>query len=120
MSDDEGVTPFQVAFEAARRQVTPVPLAKRLSDLAGTSVEMDTLSGLGLRALHRPLQYLRAELSLKPDVAGAYVRQHLNLASLWEGVSGYARPANRNREIRPSGMTTGALGNVAGVRVESH
>ena len=46
MSDDEGVTPFQVAGQAARRQVTPVPLAKRLSDLVDTLVEKDT-SGIG-------------------------------------------------------------------------
>ena len=48
----------------------------------------------------------------EPDGQGAYVSQRLSLSTSGKAPRGKARVANRTREIRPSGMKTGARGNV--------
>jgi hypothetical protein len=54
------------------------------------------------------------ESRIKPVERGAYARQRLSFGPTGKGPRGTeAKAANRTREIRPSGMTTGACGNVA-------
>jgi hypothetical protein len=53
------------------------------------------------------------EPSGKPRESGVYVRQRLRFGARGKTRWGHARAANRTREIRPSGMKTGARGNVA-------
>jgi hypothetical protein len=48
----------------------------------------------------------------KPIAQGADVCQHLSFGANREDLSKKVKVANRTREIRPSGMTRGAYGNV--------
>jgi hypothetical protein len=61
-----------------------------------------------------------AESEIKPTAQGAYASQRLSFGAIGKGLRGtVAKVANRTREIRPSGMKTGASGNVtmgAGLR----
>jgi hypothetical protein len=53
-----------------------------------------------------------AEMRSQPSGRGVYVCQRLSFSLLGKAPRGNARVANRTREIRPSGMKTGARGNV--------
>jgi hypothetical protein len=51
---------------------------------------------------------------------GVHVSRHLSFGRLRKAIREYAMVANRTREIRPSGMTPGACGNVDyGSRIEA-
>ena len=52
------------------------------------------------------------ELWGKPGMSGVYASQRLSLGVSGKACQGHAKVANRTREIRPSGMKTGASGNV--------
>ena len=74
-----------------------------------------------LRTLSRAWAVFRrvGEPGCKPSADGVYARRRLSHTAEWEGTRRKAGVANRTREIRPSGMTTGAPGNVtmeAGLR----
>jgi hypothetical protein len=56
---------------------------------------------------------IRVELSSKPERSGAYASQRLSFDPSGKARWGNAKAANRTREIRLSGMKTGARGNVA-------
>ena len=58
----------------------------------------------------------------KPGVVGVYVSRHLNFTTIGKAAREDAMVANRTREIRPSGMTPGACGNVSygGIRNPPH
>ena len=56
---------------------------------------------------------IRVELSSKPERSGAYASQRLSFDLTGKARWGKAKAANRTREIRLSGMKTGARGNVA-------
>ena len=67
----------------------------------------------GLRA-HEHVSRSDAESWIKPVVQGVYASQRLSFGTAGKGPRGTeAKVANRTREIRPSGMKTGASGNVA-------
>jgi hypothetical protein len=87
--------------------------AKELSALGGLGL----WAGPGLRADCVLSLQSRDELVGKPESGGVYVRKHLSLLGGGKTCEGYARVANRTRGIRPSGMTTGAAGNVAMVEL---
>ena len=56
----------------------------------------------------------RAESMDKPRLRGVYSDQRLSFSSVGKVQRGTeAKVANRTREIRPSGMKTGAHGNVS-------
>jgi hypothetical protein len=55
----------------------------------------------------------RVEPRSKPHQPGADARQRLSFGCCGKAPRGQAKAANRTREIRPSGMKTGGLGNVA-------
>ena len=57
-------------------------------------------------------QLVVVELRSKPGERGVYVCQRLSLSPPGKASQRDARVANRTREIRPSGMKTGARGNV--------
>jgi len=109
MSEDEGVMPFQAACEAAPGEVTP----RRGKGALGTW-RARTLRRSGHCAwLSRFKVAYRVEPSSKPERSGVYVGQRLSFGPSGKARWGKAKVANRNREIRPSGMKTGARGNVA-------
>ncbi len=58
----------------------------------------------------------------KPVMVGVYVSRHLSFTTIGKAAGGDAMVANRTREIRPSGMTPGACGNVSygGIRNPPH
>jgi hypothetical protein len=56
---------------------------------------------------------VRVEPSSKPERSGVYAGQSLSFGLSGKARWGQAKVANRTREIRPSGMKTGARGNVA-------
>ena len=57
-------------------------------------------------------RFVVVELRSKPGERGVYVGQRLSFRPPGKASQGNARVANRIREIRPSGMKTGARGNV--------
>jgi len=64
---------------------------------------------------------LNHEPGSKSVVPGVYVSRHLSFSATGKAARGHAVVANRTREIRPSGMTPGACGNVNyGSRIEAH
>ncbi len=64
---------------------------------------------------------LHYEPSSKLIWYGVYVSRHLSFGRLRKANRENAMVANRTREIRPSGMTPGACGNVDyGSRTEAH
>ena len=108
MSDDEGVMPFEVAFDATPREVTLrqgkgalgawwTSLAVSERDFEPTNPMIVVMSSGGVN------------LWRKGCIAG----QRLSSGAAGKARSQtVAKVANRTREIRPSGMKTGARGNV--------
>jgi len=87
--------------------------SRRLAGIGATSVRTQSLEqpvtcGAGV------------ESSSKPGGSGAYACQRLSFGPSGKARWGQAKVANRTREIRPSGMKTGARGNVAMVELGSH
>ena len=112
MSDEEGVTPFEVVLDATPGRVTLAPGKGALGTWRSRF-----WAGPGLRADCVLSLQSRDELVGKPESGGGYVSKHLSLLGGGKTCKGYARVANRTRGIRPSGMTTGAAGNVAMVEL---
>jgi hypothetical protein len=59
--------------------------------------------------VHKLASQSGAELLIKPDAQGVHVGQRLSFGAAGKGLQRtVAKVANRTREIRPSGMKTGA------------
>jgi hypothetical protein len=109
MSDEEGATPFQVACE-----VTPGEVAPRWGKEALGTWRAWAQTPVGTLSPIQPVRVCaRVEPSSKPERSGVYVGQLLSFGPSGKARWGKAKVANRTREIRPSGMKTGARGNVA-------
>ena len=108
-------------YERGRRGNALRGGARRLPEADNTGLRAKGLSALGgpaqsceVRTQSRswPRRGARDEPGDEPLMGGVYASQRLNLVVMREGRQGRARVANRTREIRPSGMTEGACGNV--------
>jgi len=83
-------------------------------------VDIIAALGEGLRA-HKSGGRCDVERWSKPVAQGVYVGQRLSFGDPGKArLQTVAKVANRTREIRPSGMKTGARGNVAMVELGSH
>src|SRR5450755_2485167 len=105
MSDDEGVTPLQAAFEAAPARVTPVPgkgaLGTRWPRLSGTHQTQSWVT----RRLHRGEGAWQTPPRRGEGCASTAVSRAGGRPALRNGVQN--RGQNRTREIRPSGIVEG-------------
>src|SRR5450755_4340816 len=105
MSDDEGVTPLQAAFEAAPARVTPVPGKGALGTRwLRAQVGNQTLSWV-LRGLRRGEGAMQTPPRRGEGCASTAVSRRGGRLALRNGVQ--SRGQNRTREIRPSGIVGG-------------
>jgi len=115
MSCEEGVTPFEVILEVTPREVTP----QRGKGALGAWWAKRMSAGRDIDPTNAWLPS-DAESWIKPAAQGVYASQRLSFGAAGKGLRGtVTKVANRTREIRPSGMKTGASGNVtmgAGLR----
>jgi len=98
---------FEVAFDVTPREVTP---QEGKGALGAWWTSLAAL-GEGLRT-HKSGGRCDVERWSKPVALGVYVGQRLSFGAAGKARSrAVAKVANRTREIRPSGMKTGARGN---------
>ena len=108
MSNDGGATPIEAILKVASGEVTP----RRSKGALGAWWAVMRARGEGHRA-HKPVAHRDAESWIKPVKPGVHAGQRLSLGRTGKGPRGpVTKVANRTREIRPSGMKTGASGNV--------
>jgi hypothetical protein len=81
MSEDEGVTPFEVAGNATPQEVTP---GEGKGALGAWWVSCDG-SGKGHRA-HKPVAHSDTESEIKPVAPGVYVGQRLSFGVAGKGL----------------------------------